>query len=116
MGTTGSGGAGDMYLVVGTSEVHAGTIDEFRDELDAAVERYRDLRARNQRSVKGPLVVDLGWVTYFDNAGVDLLVEVHDALQREGGALRPVNAAGAVRRVLEDTHRWGAVHGSDPIA
>ncbi|HEY5887960.1 MAG TPA: STAS domain-containing protein [Acidimicrobiales bacterium] len=115
MGTTGSGAAGDLYMVVGTSEVHAGTIGEFRDELDAAVERYRALRAGHQRSVKGPLVVDLGWVTYFDSAGVDLLVETHDALVREGGALRPVNAAGAVRRVLEDTHRWGAVHGSDPI-
>ena len=115
MGPTGKDGTGDLYMVVGTSEVHAGTIDAFRDELDAAVARYRALRERTKGSVKGPLVVDVGWVTYFDTAGVELLVGVHDDLQREGGALRPVNAAGAVRRVLEDTHRWGVVHGTDPI-
>jgi anti-anti-sigma regulatory factor len=115
MGTTGSDGTGDLYMVVGTSEVHAGTIDAFRAELEVAVERYRALRERTEGSVRGPLVVDVGWVTYFDTAGVDLLVEVHDDLQREGGALRPVNAAAAVRRVLEDTQRWGVVHGTDPI-
>ena len=114
MGTTGSGDAGDLYLAVGTSEVHAGTIDEFRDGSTRPWSGSGPA-TRNQRSVKGPLVVDLGWVTYFDNAGVDLLVEVHDALQREGAALRPVNAAGAVRAGTEETQRWGAVHGSDPI-
>ena len=60
-------------------------------------------------------MVDVGWVTYLDTAGVDLLVEVHDDLQREATP-RPVNAAAAVRRVLEDTQRWGVVTAPTPSA
>jgi anti-anti-sigma regulatory factor len=112
MSTATTGDQGPAYYVVGTSEIHERSVFAFREEVDAAVDRYL---AEDDLGSLGPLVFDLGWVTFLDAVGVQVLVEATDRAQATGGAVRFRNAAGAIRLVLEGAGRWD-VHGPKPAS
>lgn len=114
MSTATSGDVGPGYYVVGTSEVHERSVSAFRDEVDAAVDRYLAEAGKSRKGSIRPLVFDLGWVTFLDGVGVQVLIEATDRVEAAGGALRFRNAAGAIRLALEGAGRWAEVHGPKP--
>ena len=70
-------------------------------EIDAAVVKQRLLQTLN--ATLGRFVVDMSAIPYVDSKGLEVLVEVTEAMGRSGQALRMCGANKTVREVLELT-------------
>lgn len=81
----------DRVVVSLSGECDLMVRDEVTSALLTAVERSR------------LVCVDLGGLTFMDSSGIHALVRAHHAALANGGHLFVINAAGAVRSVLDLT-------------
>jgi anti-anti-sigma factor len=97
----------DRLHVIETTEVDRATCEQFRDELQLAVQAFWD-----DPPTGDTLVIDLREVRFIDSSGIRALVEAESSMQENGGRLQIVAEAGIVRRTLEVTGVWEHLHGS----
>jgi anti-anti-sigma factor len=87
-------------------EVDRHTVDQFRADLDDAVQSFAH---RDGWSQPGVLLVDLRPITFLDSSGVRALLDAERQVQALGGRLEVLVPPGPVTRVLEVTgvlERW----------
>ena len=90
----------------------AGTLVRIVGRLDAreAPRVARELAAVNRLPRRGPprLTLDLSGVSYLDDTGLEVLLQLQDRLAAQGGELELQSPTAAVVRLLHEAHLHGA--------
>jgi anti-anti-sigma factor len=99
--------------VIETTEVDRATEEQFRDELQVAVQGFWDEPpAANGGPPDRTLVIDLRPVRFIDSSGIRSLVEAEQAMREAGGRLEVIAGPGIVRRTLQVCGVWEHLGGN----
>lgn len=89
-------------LAVHTIRIGGDPVVELRGELDVAgAPESRDAVLHACTIARRTVVLDLGGLTFMDSRGVEMILEAHALLRRDGRRLVIARAPGHVRRLLE---------------
>lgn len=98
--------------ILATGRSGGGTLVRIVGRLDArsAPRLTRELAAAGRLPGSAPprLTLDLSGVTYLDDAGLDVLLELQDSLAAESGELELQSPTAAVVRLLHEAHLQGS--------
>ncbi|MEV0381496.1 STAS domain-containing protein [Nonomuraea sp. NPDC050643] len=88
----------------------AGVLITVAGELDATNADHLESSVGRSRLPGGPLVLDLGGLTFMDSSGLHALLRVHADVRREGGALHLAAVQDLPARILQITGVWDAMN------
>lgn len=95
-----------------------GTLIRIVGRLDAtaAPRLARELAAVNRLPRRGPprLTLDLSGVSFLDDAGLEVLLDLQDRLAAESGELELQSPTADVVRLLHEAHLYGSAGRSHP--